>query len=63
MSVSIFLLLIIAFSATIMDGRSLNNPDQLIPSFLSVINDDSDLTSSSTNGQSRLLHIMEHIIK
>jgi len=64
MSVSIFILLIIISSAIITAGRLLNNPDQLIPSFLlPVIVDNRDLISSSFNGQNQLLQIMEHIIK
>jgi hypothetical protein len=64
MSGSIVILLIIVLSATITDGRSLNNPDQLIPSFhSSVIADNKDLASSSVNGQNRLLRIIEYIIK
>ena len=54
--------LIIASLAIIIDSRSLNNPDPLMPVLLLSVNGDVD-TNPISNGQNRLLQFIEHIIK
>ncbi len=61
-SSTIFFLLIASFMMTTY-GRTLTGPDQLMPLLFSSANTDENNIIPSSNGQNRLIHVVEQIIK
>ncbi len=43
-------------------GRTLTGPDQLMPLLFSSVNTDENNIIASSNGQNRLIHVVEQII-
>jgi len=57
------ILLLISSLVVITYGRTLNSPDQLMPLIFSSVNADQNGIIPSSNGQNRLIVVIEQIIK
>ena len=62
-SSSALLLLVIGSCVLITAGRVVNSPDQLMPFIFSSVHADESSVPSSPNGPSRLIQVIEQIIK
>jgi hypothetical protein len=60
---STILFLIISSFVIITYGRTVNTPDQLMPFIFSSVNTDENGLLPTSNGQNRLIVVIEQIIK
>ena len=63
MSLTPIFLLIISSFVMMSSARTLNSPDQLMPLIFSSVNSDGNGFMSSSNSQTRLIVVIEQIIK
>ena len=63
MSLTPIFLLIISSFVMMSSARTLNSPDQLMPLIFSTVNPDGNGFMSSSNSQTRLIVVIEQIIK